>query len=118
MRRDCHSPGGRHAFFEGGEPPPPPSRSYIPPQSPTVRTPSNPELSKICTSYRPCRYTPEFEPRAFMNSRYSSKLPNLSSVTRLAVWPSWPFTIRSPGAGLAIRFLGPKTRFQLTLRVV
>src|SRR5260370_11715197 len=84
----------------------------MPPQSDEVTGSVDPQLSKICTSYSPCRYTPELEPLEIMNSRYSSMSPNFWSVTKLTVRPLGPFRILAPGTGpgTALRRVGPNSR--------
>src|SRR5689334_17405278 len=89
---------------------PPPSEDFI--------GSLEPQLSKICTSYSPCRYTPEFEPLEIMNSRYSSTSPNFSSVTKSAVRPCGPFKMVPPGAADPESRVGASSRSNITYAVV
>src|SRR5947209_10174195 len=90
----------------------------MPPPSDEVIGSVDPKLSKICTSYRPCRYTPELEPLATMNSTYSSMSPNFSSVTRFTVRPCEPFNIVPLGAARPDSRVGPSSRSHNTYLVV
>src|ERR1017187_10788797 len=84
----------------------------MPPPSEEVTGSVDPQLSKIWHSYRLCRYTPELDPLASMNSTYNSMSPNFRSLTRLAVRPLGPFRMRSPGPGTAESRVGHSRRSQ------